>query len=122
MAAKQVEKKLQTQLNKVGIKPGAMSLTLKSDGTFTETIGSKTISGKWTVQDKKLQMTYGGVKTIALTTQLSGKTLQFVTDATKLLELFKTVGNASGNANLKTITSLMNKVTGMQAGLTLTKQ
>ena len=46
----------------------------------------------------------------------------FVTDATKLFYLVKGVASQSSNSNIKTITSLMNNVKGMQAGLTLKKQ
>jgi hypothetical protein len=48
--------------------------------------------------------------------------MQFVTDATKLLNLFKTLGAKSGNSNIKTVASLMKSVKGMQAGITLRKQ
>jgi len=48
--------------------------------------------------------------------------LQFVTDATKLLNLFKTLGAKSSNSQIKTVTSLMKSVNGMQAGVTLRKQ
>lgn len=122
VAANKIESKLQTQLSKYGIKPGAMSITFNSDGSFKETLGSKTLSGTWKVVDSQLQMTYAGIKTVNFTTQLSGSELQFVTDASKLLDLFKTVGNASGNSSIKTITSLMKSVKGMKAGITLKKQ
>ena len=45
-----------------------------------------------------------------------------MTDATKLLNLFKTVGAKSSNQNIKTIASLMKSVKGMQAGITMRKQ
>ena len=59
---------------------------------------------------------------MAITTQIDGKNMQFVTDATKLLNLFKTMGAKSTNSNIKTVTSLMKNVKGMQAGVTLRKQ
>ena len=67
-------------------------------------------------------MTLRGIKALQITTQIDGKKLQFVTDATKLLNLFKAVGAKSTNKNIKTVTSLMKSVDGMQAGVTLTKQ
>lgn len=122
LVANKLESKLQEQLGKYGIKEGTLKYTFNEDGTFTQTLGSKTSSGKWTVSDKKLNLTYLGVKTISLTTQLESGKLMFVTDASKLLTLVKTVGSKSGNANLKTVSSLMNSVNGMQAGLTLVKK
>lgn len=122
LAANKIESKLQEQLSKYGITPGTMQITFAEDGTFTETIGNKTLSGKWTIEDSKLNLTYGNVKTISITTQLESNTLMLVTDATKILELMKTIGNSSSNANLQTIASLMNSVSGMKAGLTFVKK
>ncbi len=121
VAAKKIEDKLQTQLNNYGIKKGSMSLSIAKDGTFTETIKGKKMKGTWKVSNSKLLLTYG-LKTISLTTQLNGSELQIVTDATKILTMFKTLANASGNSNLQTISSLMSSVKGMQVGLTLTKK
>ena len=67
-------------------------------------------------------LTIAGIKTISVTTQIDGQDLQFVTDATKLLNLFKSFGAKSTNSSLQTITSLMKSVKGMQAGITLHKQ
>ena len=122
IAANKVESKLQEQLSKYGIKPGSFSMTFKEDGTFTETLKGKTTKGTWQVKDSKLILSIAGVKALSITTQIDGKDLQFVTDATKLLNLFKTVGAKSSNQNIKTIASLMKSVKGMQAGITMRKQ
>lgn len=122
LAANKLESKLQTYLSQYGIKPGAMSITFKEDGTFTETVAGKTASGQWTISNSKLQLTVGGVKAMSITTQIDGKDMQFVTDATKLLSLLKTMGAKSTNSNIKTVTTLLKSVDGMQAGVTLRKQ
>ncbi len=122
IAAGKLESQLQTHLNKYGIKPGALTITFNSDGTFSETLGAKTMSGQWKVNGSKLYITCLGVRTIEITTQISGNKLQFVTNASKLLTLMKTMGSASGNTSIKTVTSLMKSVNGMQAGITLVKK
>lgn len=122
IAANKVESKLQEQLSKYGIKPGDFSMTFKEDGTFTETLKGKTSKGTWQVKDSKLILSIVGVKALTITTQIDGKDLQFVTDATKLLNLFKTLGAKSSNSSIKTVASLMKSVKGMQAGITLRKQ
>ncbi len=122
IAAGKLESQLQTQLNKYGIKPGTLTITFNSDGTFSETLGTKTMSGRWKVKSSKLYITYLGVRTIEITTQISGNKLQFVANANKLLALMKTMGSASGNTNIKTVTSLMKSINGMQAGITLVKK
>lgn len=122
IAANKVESKIQEQLSKYGIAPGTFSMTFNEDGTFTETLKGKTTQGTWTVQDSKLVLSIVGVKALSITTQIDGKDLQFVTDATKLLNLFKTLGAKSSNSSIKTAASLMKSVNGMQAGITLRKQ
>ena len=121
VAAKTAEKKLQEQMDKVGIKKGTLSMTFKSNGTFTETFGKKTYSGKWAVENQKLKLTHT-VRTITLTTQVDGNNLMFVTDANKLLSLMQTLGSKSTNSTVSTVTSLMKKVKGMQCGITLVKK
>ena len=122
IAANKLEKKLQSYLTQYGFKPGSFTITFNEDGTFTETLNGKKMSGKWKVVNSKLQLTMIGIKTVSITTQIDGKDMQCVTDATKLLNLFKSLGAKSTNSNIKTITSLMKSVNGMQAGITLRKQ
>jgi hypothetical protein len=122
VAANKLENKLQSYLTKYGVKPGALVLTFNEDGTCTETLNGKTLKGKWEVKDSKLILTLGGIKALQITTQIDGKDMQFVTDATKLLKLFKAVGAKSNNKNIQTVTSLMKSVDGMQAGVSLRKQ
>ena len=122
VAANKLENKLQSYLTQYGIKPGALVLTFNEDGTCTETLNGKTMKGKWQVKDSKLILTLGGIKALQITTQIDGKNMMFVTDATKLLKLFKSVGAKSTNKNIQTVTSLMKNVDGMQAGVSLKKQ
>ena len=122
VAANKLETKLQSYLTQYGIKPGALVLTFNEDGTCTETLNGKTMKGKWQVKDSKLILTLGGIKALQITTQIDGKDMLFVTDATKLLKLFKSVGAKSTNKNIQTVTSLMKSVDGMQAGVSLRKQ
>ncbi len=124
VVAGKIEDKLAGVLSKYGIKEGMLLITFNEDGTFTENIGKKTIKGKWTVKDSKLNLTFGTLKpkTIPITTQLEGSQLLFVTDASKLLDFVKNISSKSSNSNIKTITKLMDNVTGMQAGLTMKKK
>lgn len=124
LAAGKVEDKLSEVLSKYGIKAGALTITFNEDGTFTETIGTKKISGKWTITDSKLNLTFGKLasKTIPVTTQLENNKLMFVTDATKLLDFVKNIASKSSNSKIQTITSLMKSVNGMEAGLALERK
>lgn len=122
LVSNKIESKLQSTLDKYGISKGSMSVTFNEDGTFTETLAGKTLSGKWSVSNQKLSLTYGGIKTVNITTQLDGSNLQIVTDASKLLSLTKSLGAKSSNSTISTVTSLMKSVNGMKAGITLVKK
>ena len=122
IVSNKVESKLQSYLTKYGITPGSFSMTFNEDGTCSETLKGKTIKGTWKIVDSKLQLTIGGVKAISITTQIDGKDMQLVTDATKLLNMFKSFGANSSNSTIKTVASLLKGAKGMQAGITLKKQ
>lgn len=122
IAANKVENKLQTYLSQYGIKPGTFSMTFNADGTCTETLKGKTMKGTWKIQNQKLLLTIGGVKAVSVTTQISGSEMMLVTDATKLLNMFKSFGANSNNSNIKTAASLLKGAKEMQAGITLKKQ
>lgn len=122
VAANKVESKLQSYLTQCGITPGTFSMTFNEDGTCSETLKGKSIKGTWKVVDSKLQLTIGGVKAISITTQIDGKDLLLVTDATKLLNLFRSLGANSSNSTIKTVSSLLKSAKGLQAGVALRKQ
>lgn len=121
LAANKLETSIQNTLAKYGITKDKFSITFKEDGTFTETIRGKSYSGKWAVEDSKLQLTYQ-LKTMEITTQKEGDQLMFVTDASKLLNLIQTLGaKTATNSSLSTITALAKNINGMKVGLTLVK-
>ena len=122
VAANKVENKIQSYLTQYGITPGAFTMTFNADGTFTETLKGKTMKGKWKIQDQKLLLTVGKFKGVKITTQISGKEMQLVTDATKLLQMFQAFGAKSNNSNIKTVASLLKGAKEMQAGITLKKK
>lgn len=122
VASETVEKQLQTQFEKLGIKQGAMTMTFDNDGNFTQSVGSKTMSGTYTVNGKNVTLKYaGGVQQFVGTTQIDGSDLLIVMDASKLLKYANTIGSLTGNTALKTAGSLLGSMDGMQVGLKLNK-
>ena len=121
LAANKLETSIQNTLAKYGITKDKFSIRFKEDGTGAETIRGKSYSGKWAVEDSKLQLTYQ-LKTMEITTQKEGDQLMFVTDASKLLNLIHTLGaHTATNPRLSPITALAKNINGMKVGLTLVK-
>lgn len=122
VASATIEKKLQQQFSKYGIKKGAMKMTFDKDGNFTQTIGSKTLSGTYTVSGKEVKLTYtGGISQLVGTTQVSGSSLLIVMKADKLLKYAGTLGKLTGNSTVSTLSSLLGSYDGMEIGLRLEK-
>lgn len=122
VASATIEKKLQEQFSKVGIEKGMMKMTFDKDGNFTQTIGSKTLSGTYTVSDKQVKLNYGGnMQQLLGTTQLDGNDLLIVMDVSKLLKYAGAIGSLTGNSTASALGSLLSSYKGMEVGVKLQK-
>ena len=122
LASSAIEKTIETQLNKVGITKGAMKMTFTRNGRFTQTIPGRRLRGTFTIKGKEVVLKYAGeIKQLVGTTQVDGNDLLIVMDASKMLTYLKAIGSISGNASLKTATSLLGSMDGMLCGLRLNR-
>lgn len=122
LASSAIEKTIETQLNKVVITKGAMKMTFTRNGRFTQTIAGRRLRGTFTIKGKEVVLKYAGeIKQLVGTTQVDGNDLLIVMDASKMLTYLKAIGSISGNASLKTATSLLGSMDGMLCGLRLNR-
>ena len=122
LASSAIEKTIETQLNKVGITKGAVKMTFTRNGRFTQTIAGRRLRGTFTIKGKEVVLKYAGeIKQLVGTTQVDGNDLLIVMDASKMLTYLKAIGSISGNASLKTATSLLGSMDGMLCGLRLNR-
>lgn len=122
VAGAAIEKKLQSQLAKFGIKKGKMKMTFDKDGNFTQTIGTQKFTGTYTTSGKNVVLTYAsGLKQLVGTTQLDGNSLLIVMEAGKLLKYAGTIGKLTGNSTVSTLGSLLGGYDGMEVGMRLQK-
>lgn len=121
-ASAAIEKKLQSKLNTYGFKKGMVTMTFDKDGNFTQKFKNRTLKGTYTVKDKNVQLKYAGTwKQVVGTTQIVDNSLLIVMDASKLLKYVNVLGTVSGSSALKTATSLLGNMKGMECGLRLQK-
>jgi len=123
-----LEKQANNYLKKIGIKSGSAVFTFNEDKTFTISNGSKTLaSGTYTYSDSNIQMKFGQTfnyltldGTIAYST--SGCSLLF--DADKFLTVASTIAKVAGSVTSlsSTVSSLVDQVTGLQLGFSLSKK
>lgn len=98
-------------------------MTFDKDGNFTQSLKGKALKGTYAINGSNLVLKYGGqVSQVVGTTQLDGKNLLIVMDASKLLAYMKVVGALSNDATLKTASSFIGSMDGMLCGLRLIKQ
>ena len=97
-------------------------MTFDKNGNFTQKFKNTTLKGTYTVKDKNVTLKYAGnFKQIVGTTQIVDNSLLIVMDASKLLKYVNVLGKVSGSATLKTATSLLGSMKGMECGLRLQK-
>lgn len=122
VASAAIEKKLQSEFSKFGIKKGQMKMTFDKDGNFTQTLGRQTLTGTYTTSGKQVVLTYStGLKQLVGTTQLDGNDLLIVMDVSKLLKYAGSLGRLTGNSTISSLGSLLGSYDGMEVGLKLEK-
>ncbi|MGM9714423.1 MAG: lipocalin-like domain-containing protein [Prevotella sp.] len=121
-ATSALEKKFQSTLDKYGISKGNMAITFNKDNTFKVTYKKRTSTGKYTVSNNVVSMTFEGqASPCKMTPQLNNGTLIIATDATKMKNFLQGLGTSS-SADIATITSLLKKFNGMKLGVRLNKK
>jgi len=122
VASAAIEKKLQSEFSKFGIRKGQMKMTFDKDGNFTQTLGRQTLTGTYTTSGKQVVLTYStGLKQLVGTTQLDGNDLLIVMDVSKLLKYAGSLGRLTGNSTISSLGSLLGSYDGMEVGLKLEK-
>ena len=122
VASAAIEKKLQSEFSKFGIKKGQMKMTFDKDGNFNQTLGRQTLTGTYTTSGKQVVLTYStGLKQLVGTTQLDGNDLLIVMDVSKLLKYAGSLGQLTGNSTISSLGSLLGSYDGMEVGLKLEK-
>lgn len=123
LATSSIENKLKTKLESYGFKKGNVTMTFDEDGNFTQTLKGKTLKGTYTIDGKSVSLKYAGkVSQVVGTTQLDGDNLLIVMDASKLLKYVNVLGTVSQNNTLKTASSLIGSMDGLECGLKLVKK
>lgn len=123
VAAKEVEEKMQTVYDRIGM--SGCEYTFNEDGTYSYTLKKRTMSGTYTFDDKEKTITMKGklgVKTVAHVT-VTGNDMSLVFNADKLMSVLKTIiGTVSKvNSTAATINSVAGSYDGLMLGFDLKK-
>ena len=123
LASATVEKKLDEQLEKIGIKPGQLSFTFNADSTFTVSVGSKPLKGTYSYDASTQKANLKLAKIVGLNAKVNctSSQLDLLFNADKLLQLLTSLSSKSNNNTLKSIGSLAESYDGMLVGLGMEK-
>jgi hypothetical protein len=124
VASAKVVQQLDPYYQKVGIKPGKMTITLNADNTCSWTIGAKKYSGTYSFDRSagtlEIQSTVFAFPTAYVTTNASNLSLTF--DSTKILQIVQGAKALStSGSTLSTISSIASAYDGMKTGFLFRK-
>lgn len=125
VASSKIEDKFNAALTKAGIKPGNVTITFNKDKTFAITVGTKTLSGTYEVNESDLYLTFNKPsKTIKTNVKISLGTLQIAMNADKMLDIINTIATKASaySSQMSTISSLLGNYKGMYLGMKFQKK
>lgn len=123
-----IESKVDSYLQKVGIKEGSVTFTFNDDKSFSSTMFGIPLSGTWQVADdsQKVTLQYGKtLKYLSMTGTLSKTTsgCEMLFDADRFMTLIKSALSLAGksSSSVSSLTSLTKSYSGMKLGYALKK-
>uniref|UniRef100_A0AB33IZ56 DUF4923 domain-containing protein n=1 Tax=Prevotella sp. GTC17254 TaxID=3236794 RepID=A0AB33IZ56_9BACT len=122
VAASTVKTKLKSSFSKVGLQGSNTQFTFNQDKTFSGKLRGKSLKGTYTYDPSTAKLTLKtALVSIPCYVQKSTSGLSLLFESTKLLKLFQTGAQLSGNSSLKTISALSKNYDGMRMGFDLKK-
>lgn len=122
-----VESKIDQALAKVGIRPGAATLTFNKDNSFTFNFGMASLPGVWQIEDKTLTLTFMKFFNIKLVGTVKATTggCEILFESGRFLALIQKIvafaGTISSNTALTAANAALKNVDGLQLGFKLSR-
>ena len=120
--ANQIEKLLQSYIDKSNITSENTEFTFHSDGRFERVIAGRKAQGMWLTNGEKLVLGIGNVMTADITTHHENGELMLLLDVDKLMTGLKNLGAMKDNKTNKQLIKLTKRIPGLQGGILLVKK
>ncbi|MBQ3632460.1 MAG: DUF4923 family protein, partial [Prevotella sp.] len=117
--ANQIEKLLQSYIDKSNITSENTEFTFHSDGKFERVIAGRKAQGVWLTNGEKLVLGIGNVMTADITTHHENGELMLLLDVDKLMTGLKNLGAMKDNKTNKQLIKLTKRIPGLQGGILL---
>ena len=118
----QIEKLLQSYIDKSHITSENTEFTFHSDGRFERIIAGRKAQGVWLTNGEKLVLGIGNVMTADITTHHEKGELMLLLDVDKLMTGLKNLGAMKDNKTNKQLIKLTKRIPGLQGGILLVKK
>jgi hypothetical protein len=118
----QIEKLLQSYIDKSNITSENTEFTFHSDGKFERIIAGRKAQGVWLTNGEKLVLGIGNVMTADITTHHEKGELMLLLDVDKLMTGLKNLGAMKDNKTNKQLIKLTKRIPGLQGGILLVKK
>lgn len=122
VVATQIEKRLEAEYAKFGLKPGNTYITFNQDGTFKSKIGGRSWNGNYTYNPQTNALAMRGLL-LSLNgfVMRNGLGISVLFESQKLLSLIQTISTFSGNATLGSISDISKNYDGVRLGFDMSK-
>ena len=122
-----IEAKVNTELEKVGIKTGVISFDFAADNTFIMTFKGRSIAGTYTLEGNEINLEFGKTfKSVKMNGIVTATTngCKMVFPAKKFLNFIKAILNIAGKRSdtASTLSSLLKNYESMKLGFYLARQ
>lgn len=122
VVAAQIKEKLKPSYQKLGITASNTSITLGNDSTYSAKIGGKSLSGRYTFNEKENKIVLQGLLlNITGYTKRNGTGISLLFESKKLLTLLQTVSALSGNESVQAIGEISKNYNDIRLGFDLAK-
>lgn len=124
VAANRIESSIDYQLEKAGFQPGITSFTFNDDGTFTNTLGGRTLSGTCIYDTDTGYLTLKYMNHLPLKGRLtgSGDSISLLFETSSFLSLITLLGSNSGSTVISGLSSVTGSYDGMLTGIALSRK
>lgn len=124
VASQQMVQKISPYYEKLGIKPGACTLTLNTNQTCVIALSNRTINGTYTYDQQQGTITVTsqtGMKLFTAFVSVNINQLALTLDTTNLLNLIQNVSAKSTNSTLNNLSDVASAFSGMKTGFLFVK-
>ena len=123
IATSGIDAKINSYLEKVGIKPGALNFIFKEDSTFTVAVSKRNINGKYTYnkEDQTVKLTFANIVPIKADVEVRMSEFSLLFKADGLKTFIKAIAGKVNNETISSLGAMLENYEHLKIGLKFKK-